>query len=62
MSVKLTPKAEVRDLLASHPDFALHRVIKLIGLLRASTVQVRRPAPDDDCGRITLLQRLPARG
>lgn len=55
----VVPGAEVRDFLATHPDFALHLVTKLIKLARASTDQVKSLALDDVYGRIArLLQRL----
>jgi len=55
----VVPGARVRELLAGHPDFALHLMIKLIGLLRASTAQVKSLALDDVYGRIVrLLQQL----
>ena len=58
-SCAVVPGAEVRDFLASHPDFALHLVHKLIKLARASTGQVKSLALDDVYGRVVqLLQRL----
>lgn len=57
----VVPGAEVRNFLASHPDFALHLVKKLIGLARASTGQVKSLALDDVYGRIVRLLRKLAR-
>lgn len=57
----VVPGAEVRELLASQPDFALHLVMKLIGLLRASTAQVKSLALEDVYGRIARLLRRLAR-
>lgn len=57
----VVPGAEVRDFLASHPDFALHLVKKLIHLARASTGQVKSLALDDVYGRIARLLRKLAR-
>lgn len=55
----VVPGAEVRDFLATHPDFALHLVLKLIHRLRASTDQVKSLALDDVYSRIArLLLRL----
>ena len=51
--------SNVRDFLGSHPDFALHLVRKLIGLVRRSTDTVKRLALDDVYTRINkLLQEL----
>lgn len=47
--------ANVRDFLGSHPDFALHLIRKLIGLVRRSTDTVKRLALDDVYTRITKL-------
>lgn len=47
--------ANVRDFLGSHPDFALHLVRKLIGLVRRSTDTVKRLALDDVYTRISKL-------
>lgn len=57
----VVPGAEVRELLAGQPDFALHLVMKLIGLLRASTAQVKSLALEDVYGRIARLLRTLAR-
>jgi CRP/FNR family cyclic AMP-dependent transcriptional regulator len=57
----VVPGAEVRDFLASHPDFAMHLVKKLIHLARASTGQVKSLALDDVYGRIARLLRKLAR-
>ena len=57
----VVPGTEVRDLLAHQPDFALHLVMKLISLMRASTGQVKSLALDDVYGRITRLLRQLAR-
>ena len=51
--------ANVRDFLASHPDFALHLIRKLIALVRRSTDTVKRLALDDVYTRISkLLQEM----
>ena len=52
---------EVRDFLATHPDFALHLVKKLIRLARKSTEHVKSLALDDVYGRIARLLRELAR-
>jgi CRP/FNR family cyclic AMP-dependent transcriptional regulator len=57
----VVPGAEVRQLLATEPDFALHLVGKLIRLARASTEQVKSLALDDVYGRIARLLRRLAR-
>jgi len=57
----VVPGAEVRELLASHSDFALHLVLKLIKLLRASTEQVKSLALEDVYGRVARLLRKLAR-
>ena len=57
----VVPGAEVREFLASHPDFALHLVKKLIGLARASTGQVKSLALDDVYNRVARLLRSLAR-
>lgn len=57
----VVPGVEVRDFLASHPDFAMHLVKKLIHLARASTGQVKSLALDDVYGRIARLLRRLAR-
>ena len=51
----VVPGTHVRDFLATHPDFALHLVQKLIGLVRRSTVSVKRLALDDVYTRVTQL-------
>ena len=48
---------EVRDFLATHPDFALHLVKKLIALVRSSTEHVKSLALDDVYGRIARMLR-----
>jgi CRP/FNR family cyclic AMP-dependent transcriptional regulator len=53
----IVPGADVRDFLASHPDFALHLVKKLIKLARASTQHVKSLALEDVYGRIARLLR-----
>ncbi len=60
-AVVVVPGAEVRDFLAQHPDFALHLVRKLIGLLRASTQQVKSLALDDVYQRVVRLLNTQAR-
>jgi CRP/FNR family transcriptional regulator, cyclic AMP receptor protein len=51
----VVPGAHVRDFLGTHPDFALHLVRKLIGLVRRSTDTVKRLALDDVYTRIKKL-------
>jgi CRP/FNR family cyclic AMP-dependent transcriptional regulator len=55
------PGAEVRSLLADHPDFALHLVYKLIGMVRKSTEHVKSLALEDVYGRVARLLRKMAR-
>jgi CRP/FNR family transcriptional regulator, cyclic AMP receptor protein len=57
----VVPGAEVREFLATHPDFAFHLIKKLIGLARASTEHVKSLALEDVYGRITRLLRTLAR-
>ncbi|MEO5733969.1 MAG: Crp/Fnr family transcriptional regulator [Rubrivivax sp.] len=49
--------AETRTFLASHPDFALHLVHKLIRCVRASTEHVKSLALEDVYGRVARLLR-----
>jgi CRP/FNR family cyclic AMP-dependent transcriptional regulator len=50
---------QVREFLGQHPDFALHLIRRLIGLLRRSTSNVKSLALDDVYGRVArLLQEL----
>jgi CRP/FNR family transcriptional regulator, cyclic AMP receptor protein len=56
-TVVVVPGAEVRDFLAHHPDFAVHLVRKLIGLVRTVTQQTKSLALDDVYGRVTRLLR-----
>ena len=51
-SCVVVPGGQVRDFLASHPDFALHLVQKLIGMVRRQTGTVKSLALDDVYGRI----------
>ncbi len=51
----VVPGAQVRDFLAHHPDFAMHLVHKLIGLVRHSTDSVKSLALDDVYKRIVRL-------
>jgi CRP/FNR family transcriptional regulator, cyclic AMP receptor protein len=51
----IVPGSEVRSFLASHPDFALHLIQKLIGLVRRSTASVKRLALDDVYSRVAQL-------
>ncbi|WP_341679284.1 Crp/Fnr family transcriptional regulator [Niveibacterium sp. SC-1] len=51
----VVPGAKVRDFLASHPDFALHLVHKLIGLVRRATDSVKSLALDDVYSRVVRL-------
>ena len=57
----VVPGAEVRDFLATHPDFALHLIRKLIRLARHATGNVKSLALDDVYGRIARLLRTLAR-
>ncbi len=57
----VVPGVEVRDFLATHPDFALHLIKKLIRLARASTEHVKSLALEDVYGRIARLLRTLAR-
>ncbi len=54
-SCVVVPGAQVRDFLATHPDFALHLIYKLIGLVRRSTHNVKRLALDDVYSRVARL-------
>lgn len=60
-SCAVVPGAEVREFMATHPDFAMHLVKKLIRLVRASTSHVKSLALDDVYGRVARLLRLLAR-
>jgi len=51
----VVPGSNVRDFLGTHPDFALHLVKKLIGLVRRSTGAVKSLALDDVYTRIRKL-------
>lgn len=51
----VVPGAEVRDFLATHPDFAMHLIVKLIGLVRRSTHNVKRLALEDVYSRVARL-------
>jgi CRP/FNR family cyclic AMP-dependent transcriptional regulator len=53
----VVPGQDVRDFLATYPDFAVHLAKKLIGLSRALTGQVKSLALDDVYGRIARLLR-----
>ena len=53
----VVPGPQVRDLLATNPDFALHLVKKLIALVRSSTEHVKSLALDDVYGRIARVLR-----
>jgi CRP/FNR family cyclic AMP-dependent transcriptional regulator len=55
----VVPGSQVREVLAAHPDFALHLIRKLIALLRHSTCTVKSLALDDVYNRVVrLLQQL----
>lgn len=55
----VVPGAQVREFLATNPDFALHLVRKLIALVRRSTSNVKRLALEDVYTRVaTLLNEL----
>lgn len=47
--------AELRDFLAAHPDFALHLVHKLIGMVRRQTGDLKSLALDDVYQRLVRL-------
>lgn len=51
----VVPGGKVRDFLGSHPDFALHLIRKLIGLVRHSTDNVKSLALDDVYSRVARL-------
>lgn len=51
----VVPGQQVREFLATHPDFALHLIRKLIGLVRRSTANVKRLALDDVYSRVARL-------
>ncbi|MBL8306975.1 MAG: Crp/Fnr family transcriptional regulator [Rubrivivax sp.] len=53
----VVPGPDVREFLASHPDFALHLVKKLIRLARASTEHVKSLALEDVYQRIARMLR-----
>ncbi len=53
----VVPGPDVREFLATHPDFALHLVKKLIRLARASTEHVKSLALEDVYQRIARLLR-----
>jgi CRP/FNR family transcriptional regulator, cyclic AMP receptor protein len=58
-SCAVVPGLDVRDFLASQPDFALHLIKKLIRLARASTEHVKSLALEDVYGRVVrLLKKL----
>jgi CRP/FNR family cyclic AMP-dependent transcriptional regulator len=57
----VVPGNEVRDFLATHPDFAVHLVKKLIRQSRTLTDQVKSLALEDVYGRIVRLLRTLAR-
>jgi CRP/FNR family cyclic AMP-dependent transcriptional regulator len=57
----VVPGNEVREFLATHPDFAVHLVRKLIRLSRTLTDQVKSLALEDVYGRIARLLRTLAR-
>lgn len=55
----VVPGPEVRDFIASHPDFAMHLVHKLCALVRRASRNVRSLALEDVYGRVAgLLQEL----
>jgi CRP/FNR family cyclic AMP-dependent transcriptional regulator len=60
-SCVVIPGPDVRSLLADEPDFALHLVHKLIGMVRSSTEHVKSLALDDVYGRVARLLRKMAR-
>jgi CRP/FNR family transcriptional regulator, cyclic AMP receptor protein len=54
-SCVVVPGSRVRDFLGNHPDFALHLIRKLIGLVRHSTDNVKSLALDDVYSRVARL-------
>jgi CRP/FNR family cyclic AMP-dependent transcriptional regulator len=60
--VVVVPGAEVRDFLVQHPEFAVHLVRRLIGLVRSMTQQAKSLALDDVYGRVVRLLRAQAGG
>ena len=55
----VVPGAQMRDFLASHPEFALHLVKKLIAMVRHATDSVKSLALQDVYGRLVRLINLP---
>lgn len=51
----VVPGVQVREFLATHPDFAMHLIVKLIGLVRRSTHNVKRLALEDVYSRVARL-------
>ena len=51
----VVPGAQMRDFLASHPEFALHLVKKLIAMVRHATDSVKSLALQDVYGRLVRL-------
>jgi len=54
-SCVVVPGARLRDVLAEHPEFALHLVHKLIGMVRRITRDVKSLALDDVYHRVARL-------
>jgi CRP/FNR family transcriptional regulator, cyclic AMP receptor protein len=55
--VVVVPGAEVHAFLLDHPEFAVHMVRRLIGLVRSMTQQTKSLALDDVYGRVVRLLR-----
>ena len=51
----VVPGAQMRDFLASHPEFAMHLVQKLIAMVRHATDNVKSLALQDVYGRLVRL-------
>ncbi len=51
----VVPGAQMREFLGSHPEFALHLVRKLIGMVRQATDNVKSLALQDVYGRLVRL-------
>lgn len=60
-SCVVVPGAELRDFMTSHPEFALHLVQKLIGMVRYATNNVKSLALHDVYGRLLRLLTTQAR-
>jgi CRP/FNR family cyclic AMP-dependent transcriptional regulator len=54
-SCRVIPGGEVRQFLVDHPDFAWHLAMKLVGMVRRLTDQVKSLALQDVYGRLVRL-------